>query len=187
MGDWYLNINSRGYVGVERELGINHDAHDFDTISHCAIRKTIRMIKPSSSDVVVVLGCGKGRTVCHFARERVGKVIGVEISKMLCEIARKNAVALRFAKCPIEIRNEDAASTDLREGTIFFMFNPFGEKTLSRVVDAISESKRKGSIRVIYMNAQFPEVFERNPTFEIVFDYQRKRGQRVIIYQSREK
>ena len=186
LGDLFLNVNTRGPIHFAEERGINRDAFNFETIAHTTIMKTIRLVRPKSDDVVFVLGSGKGRAVCHFARQPVRKVVGIELSRELCEIARVNAAKLRSPRAPIEIRHGDAAVADLSEGTIFFMFNPFGENTLRQVLGNIQNSNSyfDCEVRVIYMNARYSYTFEEFPWLEIAFEYVRARGQRVIIYRS---
>ena len=76
------------------------------------------------------IGSGMGRIVCAVARKRLRKGIGMELSEPLCQIARRNAMKLRGRKAPIEMVCGDASTADLREGTIYFMFNPFGADTM---------------------------------------------------------
>jgi SAM-dependent methyltransferase len=163
VGDWYMNVNTGGILKCEDKRGIHQDANYFSTISHRAIKKTIKLVRPTVNDVVYVLGSGKGRAVCHFAQQRVQKVVGIEISEELCEIARNNTRRLRNVNSPIEIRNADVAITDVSNGTIFFMFNPFGDKTLRHVLKNIETQQSRRSIRIIYMNAQFSDVFHEFP------------------------
>ncbi len=80
-------------------------------------------------DVFGDLGCGMGRIVCVAARKTVRKSIGVELLEPLCEIAHRNATLLRGRKASIQIVCGDATTVDLSEGTIYFMFNPFGART----------------------------------------------------------
>jgi SAM-dependent methyltransferase len=183
IGDLCMNVNTRGAVHFGTQRGIYGDGCQFETCAHSAISKTIDLVKPTPYDVVYVLGCGKGRAVCHFAQRRVRKVIGIEISKRLCEIALGNARTLCFSKSPIEIRNRDVATADISDGTVFFMFNPFGEKTLRQVLRNIINSSQCGNpIRFIYINPVFSEVFDEFQGFEVVYDYRRHRGQRVVIH-----
>jgi precorrin-6B methylase 2 len=184
LGDWYMNVTTHGAVFFDCERGVNQDSHDFENVAHCAIRKTIKLARPTATDVVYVLGSGQGRAVCHFARQRVQKVVGIEISQELCEVARHNARKLRNPNSPIEIRNADVTLTDISDGTIFFMFNPFGEKTLRHVLTTIATNRHNGFVRIIYMNAQFSHVFKDFTCFEIAYEYRRGRGQRVVIYRN---
>jgi len=52
----------------------------------------------------------------------------------------------------VEIIHNDATKFDPSEGTIFFMYNPFGLKTLNRVLDNIKKSliNNPRKIRIVY-------------------------------------
>ena len=184
LGDLLMNVKTRGSVYFDEKRGKNRDAFDFDTVAHSAIEKTIRLVNPTPEDVAIVLGCGKGRAVCHFARQRINKVIGIEISEQLSKIAKENASTLRKKQAAIEIQYADVSVVDISEGTIFFLFNPFGEKTLRHVLKSIeiSRNDRIQPVRIIYMNAKLSYVFNEFPWLKIDYCYQRLKGQRVIIY-----
>jgi precorrin-6B methylase 2 len=83
------------------------------------------------------IGSGMGRIVCAAARKRLRKCTGVEMSEPLCQIARCNAMKLRGRKAPIEIVCGDAPTADLGEGTIYFMFDPFGADTIRDTLENI--------------------------------------------------
>ena len=120
--DWWMNVDTSHTTGSSRYpdvKGLHGDAYGFETNAHCTIRKAIRLIQPRKDDVVIEVGCGKGRTVCHFSRLPIKKVIGIEISKELSEVAMLNTKRLRGRRAPIEIRNQDARSASYAEGTIF--------------------------------------------------------------------
>lgn len=186
LGDWLMRIHSRGSVYFPGSRGKNKDAFNYETNTHSAILKTIRLVKPKPDDVVFELGCGKGRAVCHFARQNVRKVVGIEISESLSNIAENNALTLRKPHAPIEIRNTDVAIADVSYGTIFFMFNPFGPETLWSALKNIEQSHdiEVMPVTIIYMNATCPQIFDEFPWLEVAFDYKRFNGQRVIIYHS---
>lgn len=187
LGDWLLNVHTRApfYLGPKR--GRNQDALDYATSTHFAVKKVIRLVQPAADDVVFDIGCGRGRAICHFAKRRVRKVVGIEISEQLCEIARTNARRLRNRRSPVEIKNADAAIADVSDGTIYYMFNPFGEETLCDVLKNIETSHDLTTARVtiIYMHALFAHVFDQFPCFEVVHEYQRANGHRVVIYRNR--
>jgi SAM-dependent methyltransferase len=90
------------------------------------LRKLFREHPLKTSDVFVDYGCGRGRVVCVAARERVKKVIGVELQSQFVEEARANAARVKGAVSPIEIVKEDAASYDPGEGSVFFFYDSFG-------------------------------------------------------------
>jgi len=178
-----MNVNTRGSVYFKKSRGIHHDAFDFETSAHTTISKTIRLVRLFSYDVVFVLGCGKGRAVCHFARQHIRKVVGIEISEELCQIARVNAKVLRGRKADIEIWNTDAALADFNEGTIFFMFNPFGEQTVRAVLQNIEKNHDLTKpLTIIYARPLYSNVFNEFPWLEVIYDYERVSGLRVMVY-----
>ncbi len=185
-GDYWLHINSSSPVYFEGKRGKNQDAFDFETISHGSIMRTIRMTKPGPNDVVYVLGCGKGRAACHFARCRVRKVVGVELSDSLADIARANAVTLKRPHAPIEIMCADATLVEIGDGTVIFMFNPFGEKTMRNVLGNVEKTHKANQkpLTIIYVNPVFAHVFDEARWLEKTFDYKRFTGQRTVIYRN---
>ncbi len=186
LGDRLLNIHSGGPVHFKEKRGAHSDAFDFEPGAHIGILKAIRLLSLSASDCVYVLGAGKGRTVCHFARHGVRKVVGIEIEPALCEVCRKNVETLRCRRSPVDILNVDAATCDFSDGTVFFMFNPFGPETLRHVLKNIGLHADSRPIRIVYMNALFPQVFGEFNWIEVEADYRKLvSGQRVIIYRNR--
>lgn len=186
IGDQCMNVKTGASVDFPHARGINLDAFDFEANAHSTIIKAIRLVRLVHSDVVFVLGCGQGRAVCHFARQGIRKVVGVEIDPRLCEAAKKNGESLRGRQAEIEIHNIDAALEDTSEGTVFFMFNPFGEQTLRMVLKNI-EATLNGtskSITIIYARPLYSYVFSEFSWLNIIFDYENIGGLHVIIYRN---
>jgi len=186
VGDLRLNIRTQGALNVGSARGRNQDAVGYDTITHAAIKKAIRLVRPRRDDVVYDLGCGKGRAVCHFARCRTRKVVGIELCEELCQVARANVRRMRKRRSPVEIRHVDAALADISDGTIYYMFHPFGQSTLLDVLENIKKTHDLANekVTIIYTNAQHAEAFDRYSDFRIIHDYKRSNGQRVVIYRS---
>jgi len=116
----------------------------------------------NSDDIVIDLGCGKGRVLWFVAtRRKLRKVIGVEIDPALVQIARENMAKAKL-RTPVTIIEGDAARADLSEGTVYFMFNPFGEETLRRVLENISSSleDHPRSIRILYEHPVLAHVLD---------------------------
>ena len=186
LGDCWMNVNTRGSVYFKQVRGSHSDAFDFETSAHSTLTKVIRLVKPTHQDVVYVLGCGKGRAVCHFARRPVAKVVGVELSQDLFREAEGNARRLRGRWAPIQIINGDAANVEMTGGTVYFMFNPFGEETLRAVLKNIEMSLRseERQITVVYARPLFDAVFSEFSWLTKVLDYRRFSGLRVVIYRN---
>jgi SAM-dependent methyltransferase len=140
------------------------DAHAFCSKNFFHIKIILRRVPMTENDVFYDIGCGSGRFVCCAALRKIKKCIGVELSKELCALARRNAANLRFRKANIEICNADASELDYSDGTIFALFNPFGAKTLAVVLERIQLSvvRFPRKVRFIYLV----------PDERIVFDHQ---------------
>ncbi len=137
----------------DKKLGIESiKGQGYRTSFYGRLEKMARYLKLEGSDVFVDLGCGEGRVVFFVALQKLKKVIGVEMNKDIIDIARKNLKNLKLRNSPIEFIHTDAAKYDIKEGTVFFMFNPFDaitlEKVLNNLRDSITANPRK--IRIVY-------------------------------------
>ncbi|OIO38592.1 MAG: hypothetical protein AUJ71_02605 [Candidatus Omnitrophica bacterium CG1_02_49_16] len=119
-------------------------------------------LKLKPKDVFVDLGCGKGRALALVARERLKKVIGLELKRSLADVAQKNANHLKHADTEVEVVQGDAITFDVREGTVFFMYHPFMYKTFTKVLQNIRESVNLNprKIRIVYFDPCYAEVLD---------------------------
>lgn len=185
-GDWIMNVKTSGPVQFNTVRGANCDALNFQVNAHTTIIKTINQIKLNENDIVYVLGCGKGRTVCHFARKKIQKVIGIELDKDLSEIAKQNINSLRCRRAEAEIINNDAIFVDMSRGTVFFLFNPFGETTLRNVLKNIETSHNKEtSVTIVYVNPVYKKVFDESTWLVCSNYYVSIAGLQIMIYNNR--
>jgi len=132
------------------------------TIDYINLNRLVAIVKPKSEDVFVDIGCGRGRVLCVFARTKVKRVLGVEILESLAAKAMHNAGRLRGRRCHIDVVRCDAVDADLSSGTIYFMFNPFGEPTLRSVLDSIRRSvlDLPRSITIVYYHPKYLHTLE---------------------------
>ena len=142
------------YNSDDYKTGVHKDGQWYEPTSYTTIKRIARYIKPTSQDVFADIGCGKGRAVCLMATRGLKKSVGVELMKELSDIAQNNADNMRSKNTPIEIINKDAASCDFKDVTIFYLFNPFGPKTLEEVLNSIKKSLDTNPRRVhlFYLN-----------------------------------
>lgn len=153
----------------EKAVQTKHaDPVGYQSPDYLELRRIITHLSPGEQDVVYDLGAGKGRVVCLFARRSVKRCIGVEFARPLCDIAALNADSLRGRKAPIDIVCADAAIADLNEGTIYFLYNPFGAQTLRDVLVNLRNSLESTprQIRLVYMNPQHAHVFAESGWLE---------------------
>ena len=151
-----LGIDTLGRFESREKQSFFKDENVYDAVLYVVIKKILYYLRPGRSDVIMDLGCGKGRIICFAAAERrMKRVIGVELYKGLYEAAVENSNNLKVRKTQINIYHADAVNfTDINDVTIFIIFNPFGEKTLTKVIKNI-ENSLKVNPRAIHI-AYFP-------------------------------
>jgi SAM-dependent methyltransferase len=116
--------------------------------------------------VLVDYGCGMGRTLMFASTLPLKKLIGIELSKSLCDTATANLNRLyrksKRNRPPWLIVNADARLFEIpHEANIFYFFNPFDEIVIGQVADKIVSSIRHSPRRCIIVYA--------NPVHEIEF------------------
>ncbi|MGA3211613.1 MAG: methyltransferase domain-containing protein [Terriglobales bacterium] len=146
---------------IDRRLGINTTFSQRNgAIDYILLWSVLRGLRLKGDDIFVDIGCGAGRAVCGAARHNIRKVIGIELDPSRSEIARRNAVSVAGRIADIQIVNINAAEADYSEGTVFFLNNPFGQKTLVAVLERIRAfvNERPRQIRIVYARPEFEHV-----------------------------
>jgi SAM-dependent methyltransferase len=154
----WLGISTRGLVPIDHP-----DSVHYATMRYTTIRAVLHHLDLAPSDVFVDIGCGKGRVLCCAARHQVKQVIGVDLSKPLCQEARANAQRLRGRRSPIAVENVLAQDFNYAPATVLFLFDPFGAASLRRVLEKIARETRGHEVRVAYANPTHDEVFQAQP------------------------
>ena len=169
----------------------NPDARHGDNFAYASpdywyVRKLVRVLQPTSEDVVYDLGCGKGRILCIVARRPVQKCVGIELLEPLCEVARMNARRLRGRRARVDIVRGDCATADLSDGTIYCMFNPFGRRTMEDTLANIRTSLARNprSISIVYYNAVYEDLLERCGWLERYHQFSTRSGLRVTFWRN---
>jgi SAM-dependent methyltransferase len=158
----YEAVSPETFLGMLHELNISYE--DFTFID---------------------IGSGKGRALLLAAGFPFKAVIGVEISRALTEVARKNIQLFQVAR---QCRNlhalcEDAATYELPPGNaVVFLYNPFNEHIM-RIVLAQIERSLQALSRKVYVIYQMPlhrDLWDRSAYFRLL-----KENHRVVFYESR--
>jgi SAM-dependent methyltransferase len=127
------------------------------------LEKMIKYLRLSPDDVFLDLGCARGRVVFFVGLQKIKKVIGIELDKKVYEIAKKNLDSFRFNKNQIEILNISVVDFDPKEVTVFYMFSPFNDYILERVLNNIKQSldRRAGKIRIVYYAPEYAFLLDQ--------------------------
>jgi len=157
-----LNIETGESSLLGEGLGLYRDGNGYQAAPYYVLEKIAGYLKLKPEDVFVDLGCGKGRVVFFFSRQKLKKVIGIELDKELIDIARENLNNFRLNKTPIELIHRDAVKLKIPEGSIFFLFNPFGAQTLQAVINNIKETllENPRAIRVVYYSPAHRNILD---------------------------
>lgn len=147
---------------MDRRPGAFADSVHYEPPDYVRLWHTVRRLGLKPTDVVYEIGCGLGRVVCDLARRPVERVIGIEICPELARVAEANAARVRGRRAPVEIRIADAAEAEYDDGTVYFMFNPFGSATMSAVMDRLRQSLDRAprDVVVVYMNPAHADVLD---------------------------
>lgn len=115
-------------------------------------------------DVIVDVGAGKGRPINWLLDEHPSnRIVGIELDP---EIAARTAARLRRFE-NVTIVTGDASLLLPRDGTVFFLFNPFDETVMQRFAEAFSAEGMHPRRRAIYHNCKHVHVFSDDPRFAI--------------------
>lgn len=153
-----LGISTRGIVDVDKP-----DACHYATVDYRLIHAVLHRLALAPRDVLIDIGCGKGRVLCCAARMKVRQIVGVEYDSVLAEQARTNVARLRGRKSAVAVIHISAEDFDYHDATAIFMFNPFGPQTLDIVLSKI-ERDTANALRLAFINpsSEQSRLFERH-------------------------
>jgi SAM-dependent methyltransferase len=174
--------------------------HSHDQIYYLAsawhvLPRALRHVRPTDSDTFVEFGCGKGRVVHQAARRPFGRVIGVEFSPELAEIARANLAARAHQhRChDVEIVVTDARDFPVPDDlTVAYFFRPFGAETfeivLARIVESIDRHPRRVRLISVWPIEGTRSMILATERFRLVKEQSSSlinpRAGRVLIFES---
>ena len=148
-------IKTSAEISLE-ELGLAHpDRLHYRPSEWRTLRRILRTDEVGPGDVFVDFGSGMGRVLLEAAEYPFGRVIGVELSQELNDIASRNVERrLPHLRCKrVEVVTADVVDYPIPDDlTVVYLANPFGGEIFSAVVDNLISSfdRRPREIRIIY-------------------------------------
>lgn len=140
-------------LDVERDSWVHGSAYVATSpVDFAAVLAPFSLAPERSS--FVDLGCGKGRVLLMAAALPFERIIGVEYSPALSEIARANLDRYRGPRKArrIEVHTGDAGEYDFPSGDlVVFMYHPFDEVVMARVLAQLSASLRAAPRRALVL------------------------------------
>jgi len=152
-----LDVQTSGDIDLD-ELGIAAEGRrKYRPTGWLSLRRILPPNAVTADDVFLDIGSGKGRAVLMAARYPFRRVIGVELSEQLLDIAQNNVDrAKTHLRCQdIELVHADAESYQIPDDvTVVFLNNPFGGAIFAAVVNKLLDSydRRPRPLRIIYAN-----------------------------------
>ena len=206
--NWNMRIAAhilRAEIKGEKKYGIDttgaDELHDLDEMGIDISHATIYM--PVSYELLedvfgqlnqpyqhfLDIGCGKGRAMCVAAQNGFKKITGIDLSKKLCESAKRNCIITqqKFPELEFEVINNDAFYFEIpADVDCIFMFNPFDEIIMSGVANNINESLRQfpRKMKMIYVNPLHKTLFTKNGFEEVYYSKKMKYLEVAILEKS---
>jgi len=147
--------------GVKRSPHASLGAHD-TTNSDYAVLSHVFASRIAHSDVLVDVGCGKGRVINWWlSRGLRNRIIGIELD---AEVARQTKERLKRYPS-VSIISGNIVEYLPPEGTLFYLYNPFDASVMREFkeqLDQLLERNGGKAIRIIYYNCLYLEPFARD-------------------------
>ena len=140
--------------------------------------KLLQHLDLPTSGGFVDFGSGKGRVVLIAAEYGFKKVVGIDFSEPLCQMARKNLETFRRSRTlqsEVVIVHSDVVLYPIQsDETTFFLYDPFSAEVLGQVLQNLRQSlaKHPRQIWVIYNSPRYHDVMERSGVFTESRDYE---------------
>lgn len=145
-------------------------AHPTESTDYLGLFSAWRKVAITDSDVIVDVGCGKGRTILWLLKHHKGnKIYGIEVENEIADQTIK-----RFERYSnVRIIKGDAINNIPRDGNIFYLYNPFIEPIVRNFKEKLEELfyLNKNSITVIYHNPWYLRVFLNDPKWTVNFHH----------------
>lgn len=145
--------------------GEYYESKPFDHSSIDCVFEEIKRLPCEKS--FMDIGCGKGQILLMAVMNEMVKIGGIEWNADIAEVCRKN---MRELDVYADIITGDATEyRDIDEYSIFFLYNPFGEKGVRKVIKNIQESmeRRSRDIFVIYGNPFYHRTIVENSGIQL--------------------
>lgn len=157
--DSYLDLKYSGQLlhGNKSSNYKHLGANDVYHTDYSVMPLTFNEIKISPDDILVDVGCGKGRVINYWlSRNYKNPIFGIEIDPQIAI-----ETAMQFSSHPnVKVICGDAIDNLPSDGTIFYFYNPFHETKVFEFEQKARDISGDNPIVVIYYNPKSLHVFE---------------------------
>ncbi len=142
-------------------------AHYTSSTDYAILADVFKRITIKKSDVLVDVGCGKGRVIFWWLKSGyLNKIYGIELNP---EVA--NETNKRLTKYEnVTIITGSILENLPDEANVFYLFNPFDKKTTGEFRDLLEKkllNNNAEKLTIIYYNCVYVDVFKNNPNWSV--------------------
>lgn len=138
-------------------------AYPVQSISYIYLKELIKEIDYTDKDVFVDVGCAWGRLIGYLNfKTQIREFVGVELNSEVASFT----YAVFQKKDNIKIIDGDILNNIPENGTIFYLFNPFDGKVLSRFLDEF-ESKIHHDAKIYYLYPTCKDEFDNRKQWSL--------------------
>jgi SAM-dependent methyltransferase len=176
--DRVLGIETASQV-PQKDLGFDSDRCWYEASPWRTLSSVLPRDSVSVADVFADFGCGKGRVLLQAARYPFGRVVGVELSPEVAQVARHNVARLRrYLRCrDVEVVTADIVDFPIpNDLSVAFCYNPVRGVLFQRLLENLSESLAR--------NPRPFQLIYHNPTMQhLVMQKGWREERRVVVQQ----
>jgi SAM-dependent methyltransferase len=111
-------------------------------------------------DVLVDVGCGKGRVInCWLSCGLRNRIVGIELDPEVAATTRKRLRRFRN----VDIVNADATRAVPDDATLLYMYSPFDRGAMRRLKGDLERRFQRRGITALYWNPEYVDVFRDDP------------------------
>jgi SAM-dependent methyltransferase len=152
-----LGIDTTGIIEEKEIYAAQPEREGYQGSGWIDLRRMLRPGEVKPHDVFLDLGSGKGKVVMLAARYPFARVIGVEISEELNDVARRNLAAARGRRrCgDVQLVTADVLEYEIPpDASVVYLYNPFRgslfDAVIAKLIDSVERHPRP--MRLIYLN-----------------------------------
>jgi SAM-dependent methyltransferase len=169
-GEKKYNIDTTGADELKKlkiqGIDISHSTM-YMPVSYNLLEEALKEIPGKNKKHFFDIGCGKGRAMCVAAFFGFTKISGIDFSKDFCAAAEINCntVKKKLPSADFSVTVLDAAKAIIPQDVdCIFLFNPFDETIMKKVLQHIKESLEKNprQLNIIYSNPLYKNLFTSN-------------------------
>lgn len=151
------------FLGGSKKTPFSHLGAYNTVNSDYALLSKIFSNRIQKDDVLVDVGCGKGRVLNYWLSLGLkNKIYGLELDS---DVALATKTRLKRYK-NVSVIEGDAIDNLPEDSTVLYLFNPFSETIMERFINRIETMFDKREIRIIYYYPKHIHLF-RKPSWEL--------------------